>query len=63
MNLFLSIVCFVAIVWRTTIAGAIVHDRIKTRVPSPVLNILLCDSLLVIALAVGLLIKILSPCM
>ncbi len=58
MNVVLSIICAVAIAWRSTVAAGIAYDRIKTRVPSPTLNVIFWDSILVIIIAAGLLAKL-----
>lgn len=63
MKFFLFVICFLALVWRVCIATVIIYDRIKTGAPSPTLNVILWDSILVIVLAVSQLIKIWMSCM
>lgn len=58
MNVVLTIICAVAVVWRCVVAGGIVYDRIKTGVPSPTLNVILWDSILIIIIAANLLAKL-----
>lgn len=55
MKIILTLVCVIAIAWRGFVAGVITADRIKSRVPSPILNVILWDSLLLILLAGALL--------
>lgn len=58
MKITLIIICILAIAWRCFIAGSIATDRIKTRISSPILNIILWDSVLIIVIAGALLAKI-----
>lgn len=55
MKIVLSVICFIAIVWRSSVATGIIYDRIKTGVPSPTLNVILWDSILIICIAGSLL--------
>lgn len=58
MKIFLTIICTIAIAWRGFVAYGIIYDRIKSRVPSPILNVILWDSILLIIIAGTLLAKI-----
>lgn len=58
MNFVLTIICAAAIVWRCVVAGGIAYDRITTRVPSPTLNVIFWDSILIIIIAAALLTKL-----
>lgn len=55
MNTIISIICIISVVWRCVVAGSIIYDRIKTGVPSPTLNVIFWDSLLILIIAAKLL--------
>lgn len=59
MKIVLTLICAVTIVWRCAVAGGIIYDRVKTRIPSPTLNVIFWDSVLIIIIAANLLAKLL----
>lgn len=58
MRIILTTICAIAIAWRGFVSYGIIYDRIKTRVPSPILNVIFWDSILLLIIAGTLLAKI-----